>query len=116
MGNSLFVDDNMQPYPNQWQLLASVCRIAADQVDWIVNDAARRGQVLGVRASVAEGFEEAEPWALPPSRKRVETIPEGACPESLELVLGNSVPFLRGAHTLARIHPRVHWRVSLIAV
>ncbi len=91
VGNSLFVDDTMQPYPNQWQLLVSVRRIAADQVDWTVNDAARRGQVLGVRASVAEGFEEEEPWTLPPSRKTVETIPEGDCPESLELVLGNSV-------------------------
>jgi hypothetical protein len=40
---------------------------------------------------VAEGFEEEEPWALPPSRRKVELIPQGSCPESVELVLGNSV-------------------------
>jgi hypothetical protein len=43
----VFVDDSLCPYPDQWQLLASVRRVPADQVDWIVNDATRRGQVLG---------------------------------------------------------------------
>ncbi len=93
VGNSLFVDDNMQPYPNQWQLLASVRRIAADQVDWTVNDAARRmDSVLGVQ-SVGGGValrRRNHGHCLRPE-KQVETIPEGACPESLELVLGNSV-------------------------
>jgi hypothetical protein len=28
---------------------------------------------------------------IAPTRTRVESIPEGACPESVELVLGNSV-------------------------
>jgi len=47
--NSVFVDHNFCPYPDQWQLLASVRRVQPDQVEWIVNDAARRGQVVGVR-------------------------------------------------------------------
>ena len=38
-GNSLFVDDDLRPYPDQWQLLASIRRVGADQVEWIVNDA-----------------------------------------------------------------------------
>jgi hypothetical protein len=43
----VFVDDSLCPYPDQWQLLASVRRVPADQVDWIVNDATRRGQGVG---------------------------------------------------------------------
>ena len=89
--NSVFVDGDFRPYKNQWQLLASARRIGADQIDWIVNDAVRRGQVIGVRASVAEGYAEEEPWTLLPSRKKVEPIIEGTCPESIELVRGNSV-------------------------
>jgi hypothetical protein len=43
-GNSLFVDDQVRPYSDQWQLMASVKRVQPDQVEWIVNDATRRGQ------------------------------------------------------------------------
>ena len=51
-GNSLFVDDDLRPYPDQWQLLLSIRRVGADQVEWIVNDATRRGQVMGVKLSI----------------------------------------------------------------
>lgn len=88
-GNSVYVDDNICPYPDQWQLLASIRRIQADQADWVISDAARRGQVVGVRASVAESYGEEEPWMLLPSRKKVAPILEGTCPESIELVLSN---------------------------
>jgi superfamily II DNA or RNA helicase len=88
-GNSLFVDDSLRPYPDQWQLLASVRRVAADQVDWIVNDATRRGQVLGVRASISDAYFEEEPWTLPPSRKRTETPIQGPFPKSIEIVRSN---------------------------
>ena len=86
---SVFVDDSLCPYPDQWQLLASVRRVPADQVDWIVNDATRRGQVLGVRASVSDAYSEEEPWTLPPSRKRTETPIQGPFPKSVEIVRSN---------------------------
>src|ERR1035437_7134807 len=86
---SVFVDDSLCPYPDQWQLLASVRRVPADQVDWIVNDATRRGQVLGVRASVSDAYSDEEPWTLPPSRKRTETPIQGPFPKSIEIVRSN---------------------------
>ncbi len=46
-GNSLFVDDGLRPYPDQWKLLVSIRRVGADQVEWIVNEATRKGQVMG---------------------------------------------------------------------
>ena len=42
-GNSMFVDDDLRPYPDQWQLLLSVRRVGADQAECIVNDATRKG-------------------------------------------------------------------------
>ena len=71
--NSVFVDDGFHPYPNQWQLLASVRRIQDDQVEWIVNDASRRGQVVGVRIALTDPDGENEPWTMPPSKKVAET-------------------------------------------
>jgi hypothetical protein len=86
-GHSLFVDDNLYPYPDQWQLLASVRRIGADQLEWIVRDAVRRDQVVGVRIAWADG-EEGEPWNLLPTRKAPPSI-EGPFPKSVEIVLSN---------------------------
>jgi superfamily II DNA or RNA helicase len=86
---SVFVDDSLCPYPDQWQLLTSVRRVPADQVDWIVNDAARRGQVLGVSAAISDAYSEEEPWTLPPSRKKTETPIQGPFPKSVEIVRSN---------------------------
>ena len=88
-GNSLFVDDSFQPYPDQWQLLLSIRRTAMDQVDWIVSDAMRRGQVMGVRFSLTSDEEEDAPWTLPPSRKRLEKPIPGPFPGSIEVVQSN---------------------------
>jgi superfamily II DNA or RNA helicase len=88
-GNSVFVDDSLRPYPDQWQLLASVRRVPADQVEWIVNDATRRGRVLGVRASISDTDPEDEPWTLLPSKKKLERPIQGPFPESVEIVRSN---------------------------
>jgi superfamily II DNA or RNA helicase len=89
-GNSVFVDDNICLYPDQWRLLASVQRVGADQVEWVVNDAVRRGQVVGVK--IAEADEDVdEPWTLPPSKRSPAQPIEGPFPEAVEIVLSNLV-------------------------
>jgi superfamily II DNA or RNA helicase len=88
-GHSLFVDDNLCAYPDQWQLLASVRRIEADQVEWIVRDAVRGDQVVGVRIAWADGETEGDPWNLLPSRKAPSI--EGPFPRSVEIVRSNLV-------------------------
>ena len=87
--NGVFVDDSFHPYPDQWQLLASVRRIQDDQVEWIVNDASRRGQVVGVRIALTDPDGEDEPWTMPPSKRAAETPVQGPFPECVEL-LGTS--------------------------
>ena len=47
--------------------------------------------MIGVQASVPEDYAEEEPWALLPSRRKVEPALTGTCPEAIELVRGNSV-------------------------
>ena len=90
--NSEFVDEGLTAYPNQWKLLGSVQRMAADQVDWIVVQAARQGTVLGVRVVEPDPDDpENEPWSLPPSKKVPEKPIEGPFPEQVEIVLGNMV-------------------------
>lgn len=90
-GNSVFMDDSFQPYPDQWQLLASVRRVSGDQVEWIVNDAARRGQIVGVRTSLQDDNSEDEPWTLLPSKKGYRRSIQGPFPEHVELTQGNLI-------------------------
>jgi hypothetical protein len=90
-GNSLFVDDDLSPYPDQWRLLLSVGRVGTDQVEWIVNDAARRGQVMGVKFSITDDDSEDAPWTLLPSRKNSEKPIPGPFPESVDIVRSNLI-------------------------
>ena len=90
-GNSLFVDDDLCPYPDQWQLLVSIRRAGADQVEWIVNDATRQGQVMGVKFSTTDDDSDDAPWTLLPSRKKSEKPIPGPFPESVEIVRSNLI-------------------------
>jgi hypothetical protein len=90
-GNTLFEDDDLRPYPDQWQLLLSVRRIGADQVEWIVNDATRRGQVMGVKFSITDDDSEDTPWTLLPSRTKSEKPIPGPFPELVEIVRSNLI-------------------------
>lgn len=89
-GNSLFVDDDLRPYPDQWQLLMSIRRVGADQVEWIVNDATRQGQVMGVKLSMTDDGGDAPRTLLPSRRKSEKPIP-GPFPESVEIIRSNLV-------------------------
>jgi superfamily II DNA or RNA helicase len=65
-GCTVFLDDQMLPFDDQWTFLASVPRLAPALVDGLVHDATRSGRILGVRA--APDFEDASaPWERPPS-------------------------------------------------
>ena len=88
-GNSVFVDEHLAPYPDQWAFLSDVRKIDRFQLERIVLDAERRGRVIGVRALPDE--EDDQPWTTPPGRQRRETRIVGEVPRSLELVLGNEI-------------------------
>jgi hypothetical protein len=88
--NSVFIDAEFQPYPDQWEYLASVTRMSTDAVEAVVREAQERGDVLGVRISIADD-EEVDPWMLPPSRTRLERqIPE-PFPAEVQIVRSNLV-------------------------
>jgi hypothetical protein len=66
-GNSVFVDDDFVPWPDQWMFLASARRVSRAQAQALVQDAERRGRILGVRLPPED--DDAEPWTARPSRR-----------------------------------------------
>ena len=94
-GNSVFVDDELRPYEDQWAFLSSVRRMGRAEVATIVEQASSAGRILGVRLPLDDDDE--EPWSAPPSRRRAEQTITGKMPETIEVVLGNQLYIDRGA-------------------
>ena len=88
-GNSVFVDADFNPHPDQWSFLASLHRMTEDAVGELVQEAMRQGNVIGVRISIADEDAEEDPWTLPPSRKRLEKPIVGPLPEHVQIIRAN---------------------------
>ena len=62
--------------------------MSSSVIEGLVEEAARRGDVIGVRISLTDQGQ-ADPWTLPPSRKRLERSVQGPLPERLQIVRAN---------------------------
>jgi superfamily II DNA or RNA helicase len=87
-GNSVFVDTEFKPYADQWRFLSSIQRLRAEAAEELVQEAMRKGDIVGVRISVVDE-DQADPWTLPPSRKRLERPVPGPLPQSIPIVRSN---------------------------
>jgi hypothetical protein len=90
-GNSVFIDSDFNPYSDQWQFLSTIRRLPADTAEAIVADAQRKGDLIGVRMSIADDEGAQDPWTLPPSRKRREQPIEGPLPKTVQIVRANLI-------------------------
>lgn len=89
-GNSVFIDQNFNPFPDQWAFLSSVRRIGSREVESLVEQATFRGGVLGVRY-VSTDEEDVAPWLYSPSGRKPGLHIKGPLPDQIEMVLGNQV-------------------------
>ena len=82
-GFSVFVDDQFQPYPDQWLFLLSVEKLSASEVESALFRISGQSHPLDVAFVTDE--EENEPWKRPPRDDRISD----PLPESVTLVLAN---------------------------
>lgn len=90
-GNSTFLDANFNPHPDQWAFLAGVRRMSFAEVETLVRDAARAGDLIGVRRSVTDDEQTEDPWTLPPSRKKKDETITDPLPSEVRVVRGNLI-------------------------
>lgn len=89
-GNCVFIDEKFIPYADQWAFLSSVQCLTRGEVETIVEKAAYRGGVLGVKyISIDE--DEVEPWLYSPSGRKPEILIKEPLPDQIELVLDNQI-------------------------
>ena len=88
--NSVFLDEQFEPYVDQWSFLASVKRMAPEEVLTIVSEAVSCGRITGVRMPL-DDEDAKEPWKLSPSRKQKPVVIAEQLPASVSVVQGNQL-------------------------
>jgi superfamily II DNA or RNA helicase len=88
--NSVFLDNDLNPYSDQWAFLSSIQKMAHQDLERIVKNVQDEGEITGVRAVVLDETEN-EPWKLTPSRKYKEPPITGPLPDQLNLVISNQI-------------------------
>ena len=88
-GNTLFLDQNLQPYRDQWAFLSSISRMQPQDIEEIVNEAERNGQIIGV--GISSTGNDDEPWTKTPPRKQSEKAINFPLPERIKVVMSNLI-------------------------
>jgi superfamily II DNA or RNA helicase len=87
--NSVFVDDRLEPFPDQWRYLTEIPRMEPLAVERLVQGLERNGNIVGVRMCLVDEDSTEDPWLLPPSRRVPEKPIVGPLPESVRIVRAN---------------------------
>ncbi len=88
-GNTLFLNNDLQPWEDQWAFLSSVKRMDPPTITKLVKEASQTGQIVGVRAVSTD--DEEKPWATLPSRRLPKQPLAGPLPSVVKLIRGNLV-------------------------
>src|SRR3990167_2225784 len=87
--NSVFVDENLVAYKDQWAFLAALRKIDRTEIESLVHHADAKGRVVGVRLDLADE-DNLTPWNSPQSRCKQIPI-TGDLPDKLELIVANEI-------------------------
>ena len=89
-GNSVFIDDSLRPFDDQWAFLSGLPRVTREALSGLVRAAEQEGRVLGVRMPVDD--EDAEqPWLMLPSRRRRAAPVVESLASHVDLVLADGI-------------------------
>ena len=89
-GNSVFIDADGMPYPDQWAFLAGIRRMKPDEVKAVVDRAGTMGGVLGIRF-VSTDDDDLAPWLTSPSGLRLAIPLDAPLPAHIEIVLSAQI-------------------------
>lgn len=88
-GNSLFLDSNLIPYPDQWAYLSNVKIMTSKEVQTFVAETIKTKDIMGISMSLTD--EDDKPWKRPLSSKRKIERLTCKLPQELNAVLANRI-------------------------
>jgi superfamily II DNA or RNA helicase len=90
-GNTVFLDENLEPLADQWAFLSSIQRMAPEEVEALAETASQQGRVLGVRFEALDDGFDATPWERPPSGKTKLPVIKGPVPLQVQATLSQAL-------------------------
>jgi superfamily II DNA or RNA helicase len=96
VANSVFVDESLTPFGDQWAFLSTLERNPSETIFRIASEAENSGRILGVRMPVDDEFA-TEPWKMSPSRRPKSLPIEGSLPRTVDVVLADQIYLERNA-------------------
>lgn len=87
--NSVFIDENLVAYEDQWAFLSGLRKIDRIEVETVVERADAKGRTIGVRLEIAEE-DNPTPWKMSPSRRYVIPVIDNL-PEKIDMLVGNEI-------------------------
>ncbi len=96
-GNSVFLNEDFQPYPDQWDYLSKVKLMEKVQVESLAKLAVETGRVTAVK--MPELDEGEVPWEQPPSRKKRDTRLAEHLAGPIDIVIENEIYFTKSQLT-----------------
>lgn len=87
IGNSVFVDENFQPYTDQWSFLQGVRRMTPFDLQLFVDGKLRHRDLMGIRTSQTD--DEGQPWEGQANSRRIFSPLTCALPEKISAVSAN---------------------------
>ncbi|KPJ98858.1 MAG: hypothetical protein AMK71_10720 [Nitrospira bacterium SG8_35_4] len=88
-GNSVFIDDTLNPFSDQWKYLSKVRKMTRSEVQAFVEEVKRNRDIIGL--DISQAGENEAPWESPLLHKG--TFKKLACPlpEKISVVLANRI-------------------------
>lgn len=100
-GNSLFVDDHLEPYRDQWQFLSSLRKMKRMEAEALVDEAQRKGSVIRIARASDEEDDEPTPWTAAIPR---EDAWEESFPTRMKLIISDKLYIEKEGLTSSQIN------------
>lgn len=90
-GNSIFLDEQLVPYEDQWAFLSSIERLGPDKAQVLIRKLYPAGDVISVKHSDSDSDEASDPWLLPPSGRLPAKVISEPLPRRISIDIGNLI-------------------------
>jgi len=88
-GNTVFLDENLDPYSDQWNYMAGIRKMTRPEVESFISEVTKSKDVIGL--SVGQTDDEIKPWEKPLGRDLKLDKLVCALPLKLSVVLANRI-------------------------
>jgi len=88
-GNSVFLDEHLHPYDDQWAYLSSIEKISSEDLAEKIKETNKASQTIQVRDNSSDKETTDTPWTLPPSGATKDNSITDPLPDTLHIVQAN---------------------------